>query len=506
MKPIQRLKTLVFFLVILAGVPPVIQAQQKNPENQVKTVDMGSYKVSIPPGGGWKITVEKDKGHVLLEKKQMGFLRKVTGLSQDATIDVFEIKLMPVSWSLGEEPLVSLLDKEFMEVQGGSGKLVNIENSQATLKDKKFYILDFTIKPFNTDEADWTCDYYLYFPPQYKKGHAVYSFVYAHAQTTMAAMVGKMKLNPLFSVIDSFQIVDPLASIGGDAGELLRAAADGNNETIVGLLDKGVDINTATPQGTALGLASLFGHRETVDLLIEKGAEINKPDADAGVTPLSCAIMGGEPELAGHLIEKGVEIRSKTKAGFTALTFATATGQEGLSQTLIEKGADVNAKTADGQTPLNFSAATGQIRVAARLIEAGAEINAQTAEGWTPLMVAIQEQHFDVANLLIDKGAEVNKQRPDGWAAIFCAVDAGSLDLVKTLVEKGADINAQTKESKRTPLIEAVIASQPEIARFLIEKGVNVNVKTKEGFTALKVAKAKKLDDIVDLLKKAGAK
>ena len=498
---------LAYPLIVLFALSLTASAQQKSKEDHVQTVDMGSFKVNTPAGGGWKVTLEKDKGHVLLEKKQTGLIRSLSGTAQDATIDVYEIRPPLEAWSLDEPHLVSLIDEESKTAQQVSGTLTDIETSEAMLKHKKFHVLGFLIKPYNPDTVPfWYCVDYLYIPPQYKKTHVLYSFVYAHSKTPLDGMFSKMKLDPLLEVIDSFQMVDPLASIGGDPGELLRAAAGGSKEAVAGLLDKGVDVNAAFPQGTALGLAALFGHRETVDLLLDKGADINKPATGAGAAPLACAVMGGETELAGYLIDKGAAIDLTTKDGLSPLILAVATGQEELAAKLIEKGADVRQVSAEGKTALHLSAASGQVRVAGRLVEAGADMNAQSADGWTPLMAAIQEQHFDVASLLMDKGADVKKQRPDGWAAIFSAADAGSLEMIKALVDKGADINIQTKVSKRTPLIEAFIAGHPEVARFFVEKGVNVNVKTKEGFTALKIAKAKKYDDLVDLLKKAGAK
>jgi ankyrin repeat protein len=503
----RGMEGLVLPLIILFAISPTVGAQQKSKEDRVQTVDMGSFKVNTPTGGGWKVTLEKDKGHILLEKKQTGLIRSLSGTVQDASIDVYEIKPSLEAWSLDEARFVSRLDEESKAAQEVSGTPTDITTSQVTLKDKDFHVLSFTIRLYNPEPVPfWYYTDYLYVPPQYKKTHVLYSFVYAHGQTPLAGMVSTMKLDPLLEVIDSFQMVDPLASIAGDPGELLRAAAAGGKEAVAGLLDKGVDVNAAFPQGTALGLAALFGHRETVDLLLDKGADINKSATGAGAAPLACAVMGGETELAGCLIDKGAAIDLKTKDGLSPLILAVATGQEELAAKLIEKGADVRQVTADGKTALHLSAASGQVRVAGRLVEAGADMNAQSADGWTPLVAAIQEQHFDVAALLMDKGADVKKQRPDGWAAIFSAADAGSLEMVKALVDKGADINVQTKESKRTPLIEAIIAGYPEIARFFVEKGANVNVKTKEGYTALKIAKAKKYDDLVEMLKKAGAK
>ncbi len=503
----RKMMGLALPLIVLFGLCVTISAQQKPNESHAQTINMDSFKFGTPAGGGWKVTLEKDRGHVLLEKKQTGLIRSLSGTAQDATIDVYEIKPPLEMWSLDEAHLLSRIDEESQAAQGGSGTLTDIAASQVTLKDRTFHVQSFTIRLYNPEPVPfWYYVDYIYIPPQYKKTHALYSFVFAHGQTPLAGMVSTMKLDPLLEVIDSFQIVDPLASIGGDPGELLRAAAAGSKEAVAGLLDKGADVNVTFSQGTALGLAALQGHREIVDLLLDKGADINKPAAGAGPVPLACAVMGGEVEMAGYLIEKGAAPDLKTKDGLTPLILAVAIGQEELIMKLIEKGADVRQITAEGRTALHLAAASGQARVAGRLAEAGADVNAQSPEGQTPLMAAIGEKHFDLASLLMDKGADVKKQRPDGWTALFSAADAGSLDMVKALVDKGADVNSQTKDSKRTPLIEAIIAGSPEIAGFLIEKGANVNVKTKEGYTALKIAKAKKYDSLVEQLKKAGAK
>ena len=506
----------VLLAVVLTAAPAVSRGQQGDARSQAQTVDLGSCRFRTPAGGGWKVTVEKGKGHVLVEKKQTGLIRSLTGLSQDATIDVYEVRTPLETWRLGESQIVARLNAEYQEVQGQLGELVGVQDSQATLKDKTFHVLSFTIRSYDPGIPPWSYVHYLYVPPQFKRTHVLYNFVYAHGQAAMAGMLNKMKTEPLLEVIDSLELVDPLASVGGDPGELLRAAAAGDNDKIAGLLEKGVDVNTAATPGTALCLAALFGHGPTVDLLLDRGVDINKTAPDAGAGPLSCAIMAGEPEIAGHLVDKGAAVDVKTREGLTPLIFAIAMGPEELALRLVDKGSDVRQMTADGTTPLHLSATTGQAQVAARLIDAGADVNAQTlgggtmnaqtAPGWTPLMAAVQEKHRDVASLLMDKGADVNKKTPEGWTALFCAADAGDLETAQALVGKGADINARVNETRRTPLIESIIADHPEVAGFLIGKGADVNAKSKEGYTALKIAKAKKLDDLVGLLRKAGAR
>ncbi|KAJ7439526.1 ankyrin repeat-containing domain protein, partial [Mycena galericulata] len=67
------------------------------------------------------------------------------------------------------------------------------------------------------------------------------------------------------------------------------------------LLDNGADINTQGGEyGTALQMASVYGHREIVQMLLDNGADVNARGGRYGMA-LRAASEGGHEEVVRPL-------------------------------------------------------------------------------------------------------------------------------------------------------------------------------------------------------------
>ena len=86
------------------------------------------------------------------------------------------------------------------------------------------------------------------------------------------------------------------------------------------------------------------------------------------------------------------------------------------------------------------------------------------------------------------------------------AAFAGNGDLIRLLVRHGADVNYAMKDSGQSALTSAISAGKPDMVKLLIELKANVNQKMPDGDTPLKMAKNGDQDDVVAMLKAAGAK
>ena len=70
----------------------------------------------------------------------------------------------------------------------------------------------------------------------------------------------------------------------------------------------------------------------------------------------------------------------------------------------------------------------------------------------------------------------------------------------------GGDVNYAAKEAGQSALTSAITAGEPDVVAVLIELGANVNQQAPDGDTPLKMAKNGDQDDVVAMLKAAGAK
>src|SRR5207249_7541256 len=119
---------------------------------------------------------------------------------------------------------------------------------------------------------------------------------------------------------------------------------------------------------------------------------------------------------------------------------------------LLERGADLRARSKGYFTPLLFAAQQGDVESGRLLLEAGADINeARKGDRMTPLIVAAASGHHDFAVLLLNHGANPNLTDDGGRTALhYAALDDKRVDLVKALMNHGANPNPRTtKDSPR---------------------------------------------------------
>ena len=82
----------------------------------------------------------------------------------------------------------------------------------------------------------------------------------------------------------------------------------------------------------------------------------------------------------------------------------------------------------------------------------------------------------------------------------------GHTALVAFLLERGADVNAIETADHYNALTRAVHYGNVSTVRLLLAHGADVNVKTGFGYSALSLAKDRKSAELVERLRKAGAK
>jgi ankyrin repeat protein len=246
---------------------------------------------------------------------------------------------------------------------------------------------------------------------------------------------------------------------------VLFAAQQGDRESMRILLAGGARIADADAEGTSpLVLAAHSGHGEVARMLLDAGADPN--DGKAGYTALHAAVLRGDAQLVDALLVKGARVDA-------VLTKGTAVRK--YSEDFAFSSAWV------GATPYWLASRFAEPAIMRTLATAGADTRLASADGTTPLMTALmtplgQGDRRD----RFQTEAEI-AQKPAGEDA------AVALRTVRLALELGADVNGVT-ETGDTAMHLAAARSLPEVIELLATKGADVNTKNKKGMTPLAVA------------------
>lgn len=280
---------------------------------------------------------------------------------------------------------------------------------------------------------------------------------------------------------------------------LREAVYNKQYETVKFLISKGADVHGSSRySGGPVFTAVERNDEKMIELLIANGADITR--IMSRETALHRAMARNMPEMVRFLLTKG----SKT----TAINLAAFFGELDRVRELVDDGADVNAKDGCSYSPLHCAVLGEHKEAVEFLIRRGANINAKTLRGWTPVMVA---RPANIVRILLDKGADVNVSTETGVTALHVAVNRGNTETVKLLVENGANTNFKCPSTHGgwegwTPFHVACRNGNPRIVGLLLAHGAQVDAKTYKNDTPISLAKKNQRDEVIELLRKRGAK
>jgi ankyrin repeat protein len=155
---------------------------------------------------------------------------------------------------------------------------------------------------------------------------------------------------------------------------------------------------------------------------------------------------------------------------------------------------------------LVFAAAIEVVLVAG---VAHAQLAAQRSDKADALSEAARKGDAAAVKTLLDEGVDVNTRFRYNRTALSFAADRGHVEVVKVLLDRGADVTVKDTFYSTTALTWAVSPAMDrktqhtEVVRLLLAHG---GIPAEALSDALAAATRSKLDDVVALLEKAGAK
>jgi ankyrin repeat protein len=169
---------------------------------------------------------------------------------------------------------------------------------------------------------------------------------------------------------------------------------------------------------------------------------------------------------------------------------------------MIARGMDPNTVGLDGNPVLLTAAREGSTKAVDALLAAGAKPDLRNAFGDSPLLMAALHGRLEIARKLIAKGAPLDAP---GWTPLIYAATGGHDEMVRFLLDQGARIDA-TSPNGTSALMMAVREDKFSTAALLIARGADVNLRNENGATALAWAERSGDRELIQRLKRAGAR
>ncbi len=171
---------------------------------------------------------------------------------------------------------------------------------------------------------------------------------------------------------------------------------------------------------------------------------------------------------------------------------------------------DIDARDAQGRTRLLVATYDNNVELARELIAEGADVNAKDLISDSPYLYAAAEGRLEILRMTLGAGADLNSLNRYGGTGLIPAAHHGQVENVRELLKTSIAID-HVNNLGWTALLEAIIlgdgdAAHIEIVHLLVDAGANVNLGDSQGVRPLAHAERRHQEQIVKILKSAGAR
>ncbi len=314
---------------------------------------------------------------------------------------------------------------------------------------------------------------------------------------------------------------------------LIRAVGTGSVEMVRVLLDSGADPNLRDDRGAPLEAAvckpeimqllishgarvqepgkyygppltqaAMMGCEENVRILLAAGANITYDYHN----PLIVALTGRHAGIARILIESGADpnrdLPHTSGSDNSPLLRAIGEGLEETALLLVERGANLRPKSKDWWAPLQLAEWKRLDRLVGVMLARRAD-----KRGWQTarLMRGCETASPSLVRDAIAAGAKIDARLPmQTESALAVAARSGCLECVDVLLRQRAEVNS-TDRASRTPLMEAAKAGHAGVVARLLDAGSGIDAQDYLGCTPLILAADNRRADVVTVLLSQGA-
>ena len=336
---------------------------------------------------------------------------------------------------------------------------------------------------------------------------------------------------------------DPNTANNDGETALMTAALTGELESIRMLVEAKANVNTADRIGRAALINAAGMLRSSmesfkveeqvvtamVEVLLSAGADVNAKTKNEGDTALHAAAKEGHTDAAALLIKAGAKVNAKTKLDkYTPLMEAAKDGNAELVKLLLKSGAKRKIKDRLGRTAAKWGSDHSEIvailggklsRKAAKAKKVSPKQKEKAGKRLYELgyrtydesmfVMSAHKGDLEAAKAFLDYGQNIESKDPRDHATtplLAASMTPRSPELGIFLIKAGANVNVKDVNGS-TPLIWAAEkCGMKDLVKALVKAGADVNAKAAGGATPLMMAESFKCNEIVKILKKAGAR